>query len=154
MKALVVFYSRTGFTTKVGKEIAQNIKADIEELHDTKNRRGFFGYLFAGRDALRKRLTTIKPTVKNPSKYDIIILGSPNWGSKMAPATRTYIEKNKKSFKKIALFCTQGGAGGQGLLADMAKCCGKTSIAEAVFGQKTPREEMKQEIYSFIKRIK
>ena len=154
MKTLVVFYSRTGFTTQIGKDIAQQIHADIEELHDAANRMGFFGYLFAGRDAIRKRLTVIRPTKRNPAHYDCIILGSPNWGSKMAPALRAYIERHKKSFRKIALFCTQGGSGGHGLLADMAECCGKKPAATAVFGQHAPKEKLKQDIASFVKRIK
>ena len=36
MRALIVFYSRTGNTKKVAKEITNLIKADSEEIFDTK----------------------------------------------------------------------------------------------------------------------
>jgi flavodoxin len=51
MKALIVYYSRTGRTKKIAKEIQLGIKAEIEEIKDSKNRKGILGWLSAGRDA-------------------------------------------------------------------------------------------------------
>ena len=55
MKTLVVLYSRTGTTKKVGEEIAAALKADVEEIIDTKKRSGPIGYVQAGRDAMKKK---------------------------------------------------------------------------------------------------
>ncbi len=129
MKALVAFYSRSGTTKKVAETISAALKCDSEEIIDTKNRKGLWGWLTSGRDAMRKRLTVIKETQLDPARYDIVILGTPNFGSKMAAATRTYIAKNKDRFQKIALFCTSGGSNHEGLLADMEDFCGKKPLA-------------------------
>jgi len=55
MKALVVYYSRTGNTKFVAEKIAQELGADIEEVIDKKNRFGLINYLRAGGDALRRK---------------------------------------------------------------------------------------------------
>jgi flavodoxin len=47
MKTLVVYYSRTGKTRFVAERVASELKADIEEVVDLKNRSGRFGFLKA-----------------------------------------------------------------------------------------------------------
>jgi len=54
MRALVVYYSRTGHTKKVGDGIAKELQCDSEELIDTVNRSGPIGWLNSGRQAMRK----------------------------------------------------------------------------------------------------
>ena len=44
-----------------------------------ENRAGIIGYLFAGRDAVRKKLTKLKPLKFNPTDYDLVIIGTPIW---------------------------------------------------------------------------
>ena len=38
-KILVVYYSKTGNTKKIGEELAKKLNADVEEVIDLKNRR-------------------------------------------------------------------------------------------------------------------
>ena len=121
MKALVVFYTRTGTTKKLAEAIAKAIKADIEELIDKENRKGVLGYLKSGRDAARRKFTTIEKAKKDPSKYDVVIIGTPVWAWNMCPAVRTYINENKNKLKKVAFFCTQGGSGAEGTFKEMEK---------------------------------
>ena len=54
MKILVVFYSRTGNTKKIGEEISKNLKSDIDEIIDQKSRNGAIGFLTGGIDAMKK----------------------------------------------------------------------------------------------------
>lgn len=129
MKSLVVYYSRTGVTKKVAEQIAKNLKSDIEEIIDTKDRSGPVGYLIAGRDAATKKLTKIQPIKNNPSEYDIIFIGTPVWVGNMSTAIRTYIHENKDKFKKVVFFCTQGGAGAEKTFNHMQELCNKTPIS-------------------------
>ena len=78
MKILVTFYSRTGNTRKIGNEIAEKLKADADEVVDKKPRGGVKGYLFAGRDAMKKKLAEIEYR-KDPAEYDLVIIGIPVW---------------------------------------------------------------------------
>ena len=60
MKCLIVFYSRKGTTKKIAEIISDKIDCELEEIIDTKNRMGFIGWLKAGYDATREKLTIIK----------------------------------------------------------------------------------------------
>lgn len=128
MKTLVVYYSRTGNTKKVGEEISKELGADSEEVIDLKNRKGALGYFISGKDAMQKKLTKIKPIEKDPKKYDRIIIGTPVWGSNMAPAIRTYLTNNKLDGKKVNFFCTAGGSGMVGAIGNMEGLVPKSEI--------------------------
>lgn len=122
MKILVAYYSRNGSTKKAAEDIAGMLNCDIEEIVDTNSRKGVLGFIFGGRDAMRKRTTVIKGTKMDPSGYDLIVLGTPVWASAMTPAIRTYILQNVKKLKNVALFCVCG-VSGEKALKDMENLC-------------------------------
>ena len=107
---LVVYYSRTGATKKVAEYITKQLGADMEEIIDMKKRSGIWGFLIGGRDALRRKETEINEIKKDPSKYDLVIAGSPMWAGNITPATRTYLNKFKTDIKSLAFFVTSGGS--------------------------------------------
>jgi flavodoxin len=109
-KILVVYYSRTGNTKKIAKEIAKNLDADLDEIRDLKNRKGLMAWIASGREARLEKITEIKYK-KNPSKYDLVIVGTPVWAWNITPPVRTYLTKNK--LKNTAFFCTYGGVPGK-----------------------------------------
>ena len=111
MKCVVVFYSRTGRTRKVAERLAALLKADMEPLRETDTRRGFWGYLRAGRDAMLKRSATLQPLAHNPADYDVVVLGTPIWAFTICPALRTFLEQHAAAIRHAALFCTHGGGG-------------------------------------------
>ena len=129
MKTLILFYSRTGITKKIAENLTNYLGADIEEVFDTVNRSGVFGYMRAGKDAISKKLTIIKPLIHNLSDYDLIIIGTPVWVGLMATPIRTIITEQKDKIKQVALFCTQGATNTQGALADMTKLLEKQIVA-------------------------
>ena len=106
---LVVYYSRTGVTRKVAEYIAKQLGADIEEIIDMKKRSGIWGFLTGGRDALKRKETEINEIKKDPSKYDLVIAGSPVWAGNIAPAIRTYLNLRKTDIQSLAFFATSGG---------------------------------------------
>lgn len=155
MKTLVIYYSRTGTTKKVGKKIAQMLKCDSEEIIDTKNRDGIFGYIKSGMEAGFKRGTVIKQIKKNPAKYGLVIIGTPVWAGTMASAVRTYIKENKNKFKKVAFFCTMGGSGSKRTFKAMEGLCKKKPAVLLVLTTKEViKEEHIQKIKKFVKAIK
>jgi len=109
MKALVLYYSRTGNTKFVAEEIAKATKADIEEIIDKKKRTGIVGWVIAGYDANRMKQANIKKLKSNIKKYDTIFIGQPVWAWTINPAIRALFDKNDLSGKKIVLFCTMDG---------------------------------------------
>lgn len=129
MKALVVYFSRTGNCRKTGTEIASQLGCDMEEIKDTKKYDGAIGYMRAGRDAMQKRLTKIRLMHNDPKNYDIVIVGTPIWGWTMTPAVRTFLSENSGAFKKTAFYCTMGSSGDEKAFAQMAEESRRKPIA-------------------------
>ena len=148
MTKLTIFYSRTGTTKKVAKLISENLSSDIEEIFDEKNRSGKIGYVKAGKDALRKKLTTLKKYTKDPSSYDLTLIGTPIWSWNMSTPIRTYISENKDKFKDVAFFCTERSSGGEKCFENMSVLCDKEPVATLELN----KDEIKEGIH--IKKIK
>jgi len=108
MKTIVAYYSRTGNTKFVSEKIAQQLGADLCEIVDKKKREGKLVFLTGGRDALQEKLTDIEVS-KPVDEYDLIIIGSPVWAGKIAPAIRKFIVTNDFRGKSVGLFVTLGG---------------------------------------------
>ncbi len=125
MQALVVYFSRTGHTKKIGDEIAKALPGDVEEIVDTENRAGPIGWLKSGREASGKKLAKIQPVKKDPANYDIVVIGTPIWASNMSSPVRTYLTENKAKFKNVAFFCTEGSKGAETAFAEMGEIAGK-----------------------------
>jgi len=111
LKALVVYYTRTGNTKSVAEKVAGELEAEIEEVVDKKKRSGVFGFLSGGKDATVGSKTEIAETSKNPGDFDLIVVGSPVWSSSPTPAIRTYLAKHDLAGKKVAAFYTSEGTG-------------------------------------------
>jgi len=122
---LVVFYSRTGSTKKVGELIAQKLNCETEEIIDNKNRSGFIG--LAGGVINPSGPTTIRMIKKNPRDYDIVIIGTPIWWYSLAPAVKTYLEKYR--FGKVAFFFTCEADKKNTAFEDMGNISGVTPVA-------------------------
>lgn len=110
MKALVVYYSRTGNTKKVATAIANGFKCDIEEIKDTKNRSGIWGWLMSGRDASKKLLTNIKDVEKDLDSYDIVIIGGPIWAWNLSAPVRTFLSKYAHQIRSAAFSVPRAAA--------------------------------------------
>jgi len=150
MKTLVAFYSRTGNTRKVAEELSKLMRCDHEEIVDANNRNGIIGYFRGGRDAMKKNLTIINTPKKKPGKYELIIIGTPVWAGRMTPAIRTYIEKHKQDFDKLAFFCTMGGSGGDKTMEEMAFITGRRPKAKMEFlTREIVREEHHDKLNEF-----
>lgn len=153
MKTLVVFYSRTGTTKKIGENIAEILRCDSEEIFDTKNRIGVVGYMQAGKDAMFKKLTKLKTIQKNPHLYDLVIIGTPVWGFTVSTPIRTYITENK--FKNVAFFCTQGGSGEEKAFSEMERLSGKNPKALLVLRTKDVLDEnYSYKVKNFVEKLK
>ncbi|VVB98218.1 Flavodoxin domain protein [uncultured archaeon] len=120
-KILVVFYSRTGNTRRVAEAIADNLKCDIEEIKEPRDRAGIMGYLSAGRDAGMGWKTELKDLEKKTADYDLVIVGTPIWSFTLSSPVRTHMMLNKGKFKNAAFFCTYGGNGSERAFAEMEK---------------------------------
>jgi len=152
MSILSLYYSRTGNTSKVAREISDLLDCDLEEIIDLKNRNGIIGSISAIIDAVFRRKTKIKPLEEELSNYDLVIIGTPIWAGTMAPAIRTFIHKYKDKITSVALFTTS--MKDKNVIKQMEKLSGKevTSKME-ILESELKSSESTEKIKEFIENI-
>jgi len=129
MKALVVYFSRTGHTRNLAHSIAGALGADVDEITERKSRLGILGYLRSGREAWLKRRADVFPSGIDPSAYDVVVVGTPIWNMSLSSPARAYLADHAKALHSVAFFCTMGGSGSARVFRQMQDACGKEPIA-------------------------
>ncbi|HOX07876.1 MAG TPA: flavodoxin [Planctomycetota bacterium] len=153
MRALVVFYSRTGNTRKVAQALARELGAEAEKINEPETRGGLLGYLLAGRDAALKRLTPIEPLAFDPAAYDLVVLGTPVWAWTMASPVRTFLTEQAAKLKGVAFFCTQGGSGAERAFRQMEELAGRKPVATLALLEKELKGDFGAKVKEFAKKL-
>lgn len=135
-RVLVAYYSLTGHTRQVADAIVAACEADTEAITDVRSREGFFGWWRSGREAWLDRPGEIGAVEKDPGDYDLVILGTPVWAGRVSSPMRAYLTRQGARCKRVALFCTQGGAGAERALRQMAELCGREPVATLVVNER------------------
>lgn len=116
-KILVAYFSASGNTKNVAKNLAQATNADLYEIKPVKP------YTDAdlnwmdknSRTTIEMKDKTFRPEIINDNPtiedYDVIFLGFPIWWYVAPTIINTFLEKYDFSNKKIILFATSGGSG-------------------------------------------
>ncbi|HSQ48774.1 MAG TPA: flavodoxin [Candidatus Deferrimicrobiaceae bacterium] len=157
MKTLVVYYTLSGNSKFAAEAIAAELGADLEEVIDLKKRQGKLAFLSNGRDAGQGKLTEIAPLKKNPTDYDLVIIGGPIWNKSPTPAIRTYLDKTNLSGKKVGFFLSDSAFGLSNALEKTRALTPNSTILDDLvlsgkgFGDK---EETKKKIVEWVQKIK
>jgi len=120
MKSLLVYYSLTGKTKLVAQAIAGALNTTLVEITETKPRKlGPLVYLTGGFAAIMNWGSKINPIDVDLKQYERIFIGSPNWGSRPAPAINSFIYQTNFEGRSIIPFFTMGGNNAKGALANI-----------------------------------
>jgi flavodoxin len=103
---LILYYSRTGNTRMTCEELQKELNARLIEIKDLNDRSGSWGGLTGMLNTLFNMETGIEPEHPDLSANSNIILASPLWAGKLAPAIRTLIARNRFDNKKVIIFTT------------------------------------------------
>ncbi len=114
-KSIVVYYSFEGSTKRLAEKLAGELKCDILELKVEREikTRGFFKYVWGGRQAVMKSRPELKSYNFESKQYENIIIGTPVWAGTISPSIRSFLEVENIEHKKIAFFCTHDGGKGK-----------------------------------------
>jgi flavodoxin len=157
MKTLVVYYTRTGNTTNIAGEIAAALEADVEELKDDVSRGGPVGFVRSGREAKSGKLVDLDPLSHEPSKYDLVVIGTPVWAQTMSSPIRTFLRNVDLGNARVAWFCTVGAQGQsfkESCFNAMADESGCIPLAIVGFSAKDIRSNHSQAITDFASTLK
>ena len=152
MKTLVVYYSRSNVTRKIAEIIRKKLDCDIEEITDAGKYGGKIGYMKGGFDATTGKTTKINEITKNPSDYDLVIVGTPIWASNMATPVYSYLIKYSDQINDIAPFCTCISGGYEKTLEKIKEITKKQPKSEMYLTRKDIKNPI-EKINSFIEKI-
>ena len=122
MKKLVLYYSYEGTTAKIAQAVADELKADIEQVcpvTEEEKKQGLSKFIWGGAQVLMKKEPRIKPISVRVEDYDMVIIGTPVWAGSCAPTIRTLLHAYDFAGQKTAFFYTDEG--GPGHISDSMK---------------------------------
>lgn len=127
-RILVAYYSRSGNTQTIARQLARACKADLEPIVDVSPREHMTGYLRSAYEAARHKPGEIQLAKHDPALYDLVVIGTPVWFWNMASPVRAYLLRHRGHLRRVAYFCTYGGAGQDKVLGDMVQLCGRPAL--------------------------
>ena len=125
VKNLVAYFSASGVTAEVAKNLAKAAGADLYEIKPVEP------YTDAdlnwmdrnSRSSVEMRDKSFRPEIEDSDahieKYDTIYLGFPIWWYVAPTIINTFLENYDFSNKKVILFATSGGSGFGGTVENL-----------------------------------
>lgn len=155
-KVLVAYYTRTGNTRVIARQISRALGADIFEIATVDPYPEDYKLQVAV--AEQQRESGFEPplagTVPDIKAYETVFLGFPIWGMTAPSVIRSFLAKHDLSGKTVVPFITHGGYGlGQSLkvLADHAPAA---RLLEGFSKQCDQERETLEEVTGWLGKIK
>lgn len=139
-RVLVLYYSQTGATAQVARELQSQLDADIEVIEVEEPYAGTFEETIARCQQEKEAgvVPAVKPIQSNLSDYDLIFLGYPVWFGTYASPIAGLVRDEAFEGKKIVTFCTFGSGGLQASTADLQAALPQAEI-QAGYGVRNAR---------------
>ncbi|MDO4178011.1 MAG: flavodoxin [Phascolarctobacterium sp.] len=149
-KVLVAFFSASGTTKKLAKELAAQIGADVHEIIPEQI------YTDADLNWMNKKSRssvemadkTFRPAVANKvadmNQYDVIFVGFPIWWYVAPTIVNTFLEQQSLAGKVVVPFATSGSSGMGNTNKELAPSCKGAILKEGKrFGAGAKASELK-----------
>lgn len=132
--ALVAYFSWSGNTESVAKEIQAQTGADIFRIVPAEPYTDDYDTLLdiAQEEQAADARPEIVDTVEGFQKYDVVYLGYPNWWGNMPMILYTFLDEYDFSGKTIAPFVTSGGSGFSGTIGTIESMEPNASVTEGL----------------------
>ena len=114
--AMVAYFSASGVTAKVARQLAKAIDADLFEIRpETPYTKADLNWMDKkSRSTLEMNDPSCRPAmaqVLDVSAYDVIFVGFPIWWYREPSIIDTFMESADFTGKTVVPFCTSGGSG-------------------------------------------
>lgn len=112
MKAIIIYYSRSGNTEKLARRVQSDIGCDILKIEPEEE---YGNYVASCLRVSKERKNKVVPQfvteIPDLASYDVILLGYPVWAQDVPAFVADFISKCKITGKKIIPFATFGLSG-------------------------------------------
>lgn len=155
MKALVVYYSVSGSTELVARDVQKLAGGDIEKIEDHVKRSGIIGFIRSGYQASTGKTPEIDPLSHDPGDYDVVVIATPIWASKICPPVMSFIRKYGTEIKKPAFIITHAAADNDylNLAGEIEKKLGKEAAGTLSLTTREAKEGGSGKIKAFAEKI-
>lgn len=154
-KTLVVYYSRSGNTEAVAKQVQALTNADLFRIETVKAYPE--GYQetteVAKEEKNNKARPEIKEIIKKLDQYDTIFIGFPIWWGTFPMAIATFLENRNLENKTVIPFCTHGGGGVDQGFIEINQLTPKSKHKKGLSLSGSKANSSKVEIESWLKEI-
>ena len=153
-KTLIVFYSWSGNTRGVAREIKKQTGFDMVELKLVKPYSDDYNTVLneAQRDQHKQARPALKTKIENFEQYDTFIIGYPNWWASIPMPIATLLESYDFTSKRIIPFCSHGGGRfGQSITA-IAKLAPNAKIGEGLSVHYSGGSSLKKDVADWLKK--
>ena len=152
-KVLVCYFSASGVTRKVARNIANSIEGDLFEIEpvdiytdedlDWTNKESRSSREMAN----RSYRPGLKNKVNNFNDYEKVVIGFPVWWDVAPTIINTFIESHDFSKKQVYVFVTSGSSSVNGSITDLRRTYPNINF---VVGKRFNGSESSDEYKSFI----
>ena len=155
MKTLVVYFSRTGQTTQIAKEIARRCDAHLDMIRPQDQGAAWLAtWRYHWQDLVQAEPPIHRPT-RNPANYDLVVVGVPVSRAGLAPPVRTYVRQYGNRIQRVALFCAEGTGVDERGFSELGKLCGKEPVATFGVARKNlPTIANRKQLVDFVESIR
>lgn len=145
---LVAYFSASGVTAKIAKELAEVFQADLFEICPEKpyTKEDLDWTDKTSRSTVEMQNLSCRPAVKNRAenmdRYKTVFVGFPVWWYREPSIIDTFLDGYDFRGKKIVPFCTSGGSG----LGETARRIKELTGADVDKGRRFETTETVQDI--------
>ena len=145
-KKLVAYFSASGTTANVAKNLAKAADADLYEIKPAVpySKADLNWMDKQSRSSVEMRDKSSRPALAdadaNIADYDTIFIGFPIWWYVAPTIINSFLEAYDFSGKKIVLFATSGGSGFGKAIASLQPSAPKATIVEGAILNGRPNE--------------
>lgn len=152
---LVVYFSWSGNTRGIAKQIHQKVGGDLFEITLVKPYSTDYNTVLeeAKRDQEQQARPKLKNHITNMAQYGVIFLGYPNWWASIPMPIASFLEEYDFSGKRIIPFCSHGGGCFGQSLSAIAKLCPQARILEALSVGYSGGSSLPGEISTWLRKV-
>ena len=133
-KILIAYFSYEGHTRGIAEKIQRATGGDLFEIRPEQAYSA--DYDTTERQARQEVRNGFRPILaeqpQDMTQYDTVLIGTPNWFNKIAPAVASFLTDNDFSGKIVVPFCTHGGNGATSVATDLHSYIPDAHISECL----------------------